>query len=159
LLNVLSLSGNSLLKKLCKWVVEHLPSKLKPWDQTLASPKKKKKKSCQVQEAHACNPGYSGDRDHEDSSSKPAWANSSRDPILKDPSQKQGWWSGSSEGSEFKPQYCKKKKKRSCANLQWTMCVKAAFPSVIAHTSVICCLNDFFVQFLWQELVPSPQKK
>jgi hypothetical protein len=29
------------------------------------------------------NPSYSGCRDEEDASLKPAWANSSRDPILK----------------------------------------------------------------------------
>jgi hypothetical protein len=29
------------------------------------------------------NPSYSGDRDQEDHSSKPAWANSSRDPTSK----------------------------------------------------------------------------
>jgi hypothetical protein len=31
--------------------------------------------------AHACDPSYSGGRDQEDCCSKPAWANSSRDPI------------------------------------------------------------------------------
>jgi hypothetical protein len=36
-----------------------------------------------------CNPSYSGSRDQEDSSSKPAWANSSRDLILKKKSQKE----------------------------------------------------------------------
>jgi hypothetical protein len=35
----------------------------------------------QVLEAHAYNPSYSGGRDQEDKSSKPAHANSSRDPI------------------------------------------------------------------------------
>jgi hypothetical protein len=33
--------------------------------------------------AHACNPSYSGDRDQEDSSLKPDWANSLQDPISK----------------------------------------------------------------------------
>jgi hypothetical protein len=35
--------------------------------------------------AHACNPSYSGARDQEDCSSKPAWANSSylKKPISK----------------------------------------------------------------------------
>jgi hypothetical protein len=33
--------------------------------------------------AHACNPSYSGGRDQEDHGSKPARANSSRDPISK----------------------------------------------------------------------------
>jgi hypothetical protein len=35
--------------------------------------------------AHACNPSYSGGRDQENRSSKPAWANSLQDPILKEP--------------------------------------------------------------------------
>jgi hypothetical protein len=35
--------------------------------------------------AHTCNPSYSGGRDQEDHSLKPALANSSRDPILKKP--------------------------------------------------------------------------
>jgi hypothetical protein len=33
--------------------------------------------------AHTCNPSYSGSRDQEDCGLKPAWANSSQDPILK----------------------------------------------------------------------------
>jgi hypothetical protein len=45
--------------------------------------------------AHACNPSYSGGTDQEDCDLKPARANSSRDPILKNPSQKYGWWNGS----------------------------------------------------------------
>jgi hypothetical protein len=32
---------------------------------------------------NACDPNFSGGRDQEDCSSKPAWANNSRDPILK----------------------------------------------------------------------------
>jgi hypothetical protein len=39
---------------------------------------------------HACNPSYSGGRDQEEFSSKPAWANCSRDPILKIFNTKQG---------------------------------------------------------------------
>jgi hypothetical protein len=35
----------------------------------------------QVPVAHARNPSYSGDRDHEDRGLKPAQTNSSRDPI------------------------------------------------------------------------------
>jgi hypothetical protein len=38
--------------------------------------------------AHTCNPSYSGGRDQEDHDSKPAQANSSQDPISKNPSQK-----------------------------------------------------------------------
>jgi hypothetical protein len=44
----------------------------------------------QAMVAHAYNPSYSGGRDHEDYSSKPGWANSSRDPILKKTITKRG---------------------------------------------------------------------
>jgi hypothetical protein len=37
--------------------------------------------------AHAYNPGYSGGGDQKDRGSKPAQANSSQDPSLKNPSQ------------------------------------------------------------------------
>jgi hypothetical protein len=46
--------------------------------------------------AYACNPSYSGGKGQEDCSSKPAQANSSKDPILKTSNTKKGWWSGSS---------------------------------------------------------------
>jgi hypothetical protein len=59
--------------------------------------------------AHACNPSYSGGRDQEDLSSKPTQANSSQDPILKNPSQKRTGGVAQSKGPEFKPQYHKKK--------------------------------------------------
>jgi hypothetical protein len=35
--------------------------------------------------AHACNLSYLGVRDQKDQGSKPVWANSSRDPISKNP--------------------------------------------------------------------------
>jgi hypothetical protein len=38
--------------------------------------------------AHTCNPSHLGDRDQEDHSLNPALANSSWDPISKNPSQK-----------------------------------------------------------------------
>jgi hypothetical protein len=59
--------------------------------------------------AHTCNPSYSGGRDQEDRSSKPTQASILQDPISKNPSENQGWWSGSGEGPEFKPQHQKKK--------------------------------------------------
>jgi hypothetical protein len=40
--------------------------------------------------AHTYNPSYSGDRDQENQSSKSAQANTSRDPILKNPFTKKG---------------------------------------------------------------------
>jgi hypothetical protein len=61
--------------------------------------------------AHVHNLNYSGGRDQKDHSSKPAWTNSSQDPISKNPLQK--WADGVAQGvgPEFKPQYCKEKKK------------------------------------------------
>jgi hypothetical protein len=58
--------------------------------------------------ANACNPSYSGGRDEEDCSSKPAWANSLGDSISEIPNTKKGWWSGPRVGPKFKPQYRKK---------------------------------------------------
>jgi hypothetical protein len=48
----------------------------------------RKKNRSQALLTHACNPSYSGARDQEGHSSKPAWTNSFQDPILKKPSQK-----------------------------------------------------------------------
>jgi hypothetical protein len=62
--------------------------------------------------AHACNPSFSGCRDQEDCSSKPAWANSSQDPISKIPIIKRAGRVAQGEGPEFKPPYYKKKKKK-----------------------------------------------
>jgi hypothetical protein len=45
--------------------------------------------------AHAYNPSYSRGRDQKDHSLKQAQANSSRDPTLKKPNTKKGWWNGS----------------------------------------------------------------
>jgi hypothetical protein len=59
-----------------------------------ASGKVKKKKSWALV-AHSCNPSYSGGRDLENQSSKPAQANGLRDLISKNPLQKYGWWSSS----------------------------------------------------------------
>jgi hypothetical protein len=60
--------------------------------------------------AHTYNTSDSRGRDEEDHSSKPAQANSSRDPIFKKPSQKRAGGVAQGAGSEFKPQYCKKGK-------------------------------------------------
>jgi hypothetical protein len=40
--------------------------------------------------AHACNPSYSGGRDQEECSSKPAQASTSRDPNLENTQIKKG---------------------------------------------------------------------
>jgi hypothetical protein len=62
--------------------------------------------------AHACDPSYSGGSDQEDHLSKPDWANSSQDPISKNPSQKRAGGVAQGVGPEFKPQYFKRKKKQ-----------------------------------------------
>jgi hypothetical protein len=63
---------------------------------------------------NACNPSYSGGRDQEDLGLKPAQANSSQDPISKKPiTNKRADEVVQGVGPEFKPQYCKKKKKSS----------------------------------------------
>jgi hypothetical protein len=54
--------------------------------------------------AHSCNPSCSGGRDQEDCGSKPAWANSSQDPISKIPITKRADGVAQDEGPEFKPQ-------------------------------------------------------
>jgi hypothetical protein len=63
--------------------------------------------------AHTCNPSYSGGRDQEDWSSKPAQANSFRDLILKKPFTKRAGGVAQGVGPKFKPQYWKKKKSLS----------------------------------------------
>jgi hypothetical protein len=62
--------------------------------------------------AHACNPSCSGGSNQEDRSLKPAQANSSQDPISKLPNTKSAGGVTQGVGSEFKPQYCKKRKKK-----------------------------------------------
>jgi hypothetical protein len=62
--------------------------------------------------AHACNPSYSGGSNQEDRGSK---TNSSQDLITeKNPSQKKRADGVAQRiGPEFKPQYCKERKKET----------------------------------------------
>jgi hypothetical protein len=64
--------------------------------------------------AHTYNPSYSGSRDQEDRSSKPAQANSLQDPISKKKkkSQKRAEGVAQGVGPEFKFQYHHQKKKK-----------------------------------------------
>jgi hypothetical protein len=64
--------------------------------------------------AHAYNPSYSGGRGQEDCGSKPAWENSSRDPIFKKPFTKIGlveWLKVKALSSSLSTAKKKKKKK------------------------------------------------
>jgi hypothetical protein len=61
--------------------------------------------------AHTCNPSYSEGRDLEDRGLKPAWTNSSQEPISKNPSQKRAGGMVQGVGYEFKLQHCKNKQK------------------------------------------------
>jgi hypothetical protein len=58
--------------------------------------------------AHACNPSYSGIRDQDDRSSKPAQANSSVRHYLDKTLHKKELVVVQGVGPEFKPQYWKK---------------------------------------------------
>jgi hypothetical protein len=59
--------------------------------------------------------GYSGGRDQEDHTLKPAWANSLQDPISKNTyhkkKKKKGWWSGSRYRLSVQVPVLQKKKK------------------------------------------------
>jgi hypothetical protein len=61
--------------------------------------------------AHGYNPSYSGGKDQEARSLKPAQVNNSGDPISKHLSQKRAGGVAQGVGPEFKPQYRKEKKK------------------------------------------------
>jgi hypothetical protein len=52
--------------------------------------------------AHACNPRYSRGRDQEDQGLKPAWANSSQDPIMKTLHKNRAWRMAHGEGPDCK---------------------------------------------------------
>jgi hypothetical protein len=67
---------------------------------------------CWVPVAHACNPSYIGSRDQEDHGSRPAWANSLGDSILKKTHHKKRPVEWLKIGPDLKPQYCKKGKKK-----------------------------------------------
>jgi hypothetical protein len=62
--------------------------------------------------AHTCNPSYSGGRDQEDHSWKPAWANTSQDLISEKPIIKRAGGGAQGVGPEFKPQYHKTNKQK-----------------------------------------------
>jgi hypothetical protein len=63
--------------------------------------------------AHTYNPSYSGGRDQKDSSLKQDKANSTQDPISKEPTTKRAGGVAQGVGLEFKPLYCQKKKEKS----------------------------------------------
>jgi hypothetical protein len=67
-------------------------------------------KASWVQVAHACNPSNSGGRDQEDGGLKPAQANSLRDPMLKNPSNKRAGGVAQSVEPESNPSTTNKKK-------------------------------------------------
>jgi hypothetical protein len=69
-------------------------------------------KSSQVLVAYACNPNYLGGRDQEDHSLKPAWANSSQDPISEILNTKRVGGVALGVCPEFISQYYKTKQKQ-----------------------------------------------
>jgi hypothetical protein len=72
--------------------------------------------------AHTFNPSYSGGRDQEDHGLKPTWANSSGNPILKNPSEKRAGGAAQGVGPEFNPEWPKKERTKNQNSLmtgQW----------------------------------------
>jgi hypothetical protein len=59
------------------------------------------------------------------------WANSLGDPISKKPFTKKGWWSGSKCRSEFKSQYCKKKKIQTLTSTKNNSTRMSSMPSIL----------------------------
>jgi hypothetical protein len=76
--------------------------------------------------AHTCNPRYSGGRNQENHGLKPAWANSSWDPVLKIPNTKRAGGGAQGAGPEFKPRY---KEVNSLVNSHPQLC----------HNGMNCC--------------------
>jgi hypothetical protein len=62
------------------------------------------------------------------SGSKPTWANSSRDPILKNTSPERAGGVAQGVGPEFKYQYCKKKKKSVSVQYRCICSLKCVSP-------------------------------
>jgi hypothetical protein len=73
-----------------------------------------KKHTHQAPVAHACNLSYSGGKDQEDHSSKPAQENSPQDPISKNPITEMGWCFGLNRIPQYliSPPITEKKKKK-----------------------------------------------
>jgi hypothetical protein len=96
-----------------------------------------KQNNCQAGGSHLIILATQEAEIREDHNLKPAWANSSRDPYLKKKKKKKitkkeagGMFQG--VGPEFKPQYCKKKKKRKenlCEKSNWLISSCFLFPT------------------------------
>jgi hypothetical protein len=78
--------------------------------------------------ANACNPSYSGSKDKEDRGSRPAGANSLRDPISKNPSQKRAGGVAQGEDLEFKNSSVSKKQKPLRAAVGLRLAWSQSFP-------------------------------
>jgi hypothetical protein len=76
---------------------------------------------CWMPVAHACNPSYSGGRDQEDRGSKPARANSLRDPISKNPKTKRAGGVAQSVGPQVQIPVSQKKKKKCVLVDAWAI--------------------------------------
>jgi hypothetical protein len=87
-------------------VVEHLSNKFKPQNHQ-KNPKTKEKHLTRCWWLISIILATLGARDQEDHGSKPAQANSARDPMSKKPSQNRAGRVAQGEGPELKPQYCK----------------------------------------------------
>jgi hypothetical protein len=84
----MNLSVNYIINKSTKATYQSMTSCKEPKMMTFRISCHLKLANSQVLVTHTCNPSYSRGRDKEDCGLKPERANSSREPILKNPSQK-----------------------------------------------------------------------
>jgi hypothetical protein len=105
---------SSRLKEVIKNGAENNKMASKRWIQRINETKSWffERQTSQALVAHTHNPSYLGGRDQEDGGSKPAWANSSKDPILKKPITEKAGGVAWGVGPEFKPQYHTQKDKQ-----------------------------------------------
>jgi hypothetical protein len=100
--------------------------------------------------AHAYNPAYSGGTDQEDHGSKPAQANSSRDPISKIPNTKQGWWIDSSGRASMRPWVqtpAPQKKKKKKDTYTCLICIYFTLHFLSSGSLLFCPFYPLFLPF------------
>jgi hypothetical protein len=94
--------------------------------------------------AHICNSSYSGGRDQEDRGSKPAWANSSQDPISKNSSH-----THTHTHKTGMVEWLKVKALSSSSSTTHTQ------KKPHTHKTYVLCAQDYMVHTEWWNLAPA----